>query len=152
MNFNDKCMREALEQSLYAASSHEVPVGAVVVHRAKNEVVSRAYNRTEADRNPTHHAEILAINKACKVLNTKNLSECDIYVTLEPCTMCAGAISSARIGRVFYGADDPKMGAVENGVRFFTSPSCHHRPEVYSGIMGEESKTLMLEFFRKLRV
>jgi tRNA(adenine34) deaminase len=151
MTFNDEYMRLALEQALYAMSSQEVPVGAIIVNRKSGEIVGRGYNQMEAASNPTYHAELLAINDACKNTRSKNLCDCDIYVTLEPCTMCAAAISNARIGRVFYGANDPKMGAVEHGVRFFTSHTCHHRPEVYVGIMALESQELMKQFFNRLR-
>jgi len=150
-SFDAECMRAALEQALYAMHNYEVPVGAVIVDRLTKEIISRSYNQVEINLNPTHHAELLAINQACKTLGSKNLNSCDIYVTLEPCTMCASAISNARIGRVFYGANDPKMGAVENGVRFFTATTCHHRPEVYPGIMANEAQGLMQEFFKGLR-
>lgn len=151
MNFDDSFMREALEQALYALTGDEVPVGAIVVDRESREVIARGYNKVEVNYNPTHHAELIAINEACSKLRTKNLKRCDIYVTLEPCAMCAAAISYARIGRVFYGASDPKMGGVENGVRFFTSHNCHHRPEVYPGIMAQESEALLKNFFAGLR-
>ena len=151
MQFDDSFMREALDQAMHAFSCGEVPVGAVIVDRAKREVVARTYNRVETDNNPTLHAELLAINHLCKALHTKNLSRFDMYVTLEPCAMCATAISHARIGRLFYGASDPKMGSVENGVRFFTSHSCHHRPEIYPGIMAMEAGELLKHFFAQLR-
>ena len=150
MTFDDECMRQALEQALYAASSNEVPVGAVIVHRLNKEVIAKSHNKIETERNPTAHAELLAINAACKLLGNKNLAEYDLYVTLEPCAMCAAAIAHSRIGRVFYGASDYKMGAIENGVRFFTSHTCHHHPEIYLGIMAEESEKLLKDFFKKL--
>jgi cytosine deaminase len=151
MSFDDECMRQALEQALYAETSHEVPVGAVIVNRLNRQIIARAHNRMELDNNPTCHAEILAISQACKFLSTKNLGECDIYVTLEPCAMCAAAVSYAKIGRLFYGAGDPKIGAVEHGVRFFTNSACYHRPEIYVGIMADESVALLKNFFRELR-
>lgn len=152
MNFDDSFMREALEQALYAMTSDEVPVGAVIVSREKREVVARAYNKVEVNCDPTHHAELIAINEACKYLRTKNLKNYDIYVTLEPCAMCAAAISYSRIGRLFYGASDPKMGGVENGVRFFTNHNCLYRPEIYPGIMAQESEILLKNFFADLRI
>lgn len=151
MTFDNKYMRNALGNALYAEASDEVPVGAVIVSRATGEIIAESHNKVELDQNPLRHAEIIAIEAACKLLKTKNLSHCDLYVTLEPCTMCAAAISYARIGRLFYGAYDPKQGAVENGVRFFTQESCMHRPEIYDNIMAEESSELLKRFFEKLR-
>ena len=144
-------MRTALENALYAQLDGEVPVGAVVVLRATSEIIATAYNKVEGGCNPTLHAEMLAIDAACKVLQHKNLSECDMYVTLEPCLMCAAAISYARIGRLFYGASDPKQGGVEHGPRFFTLDTCMHKPEIYDGIMAEESSQVLRAFFENLR-
>src|ERR1700684_2130264 len=118
-------MEVALEEARAAGRSGEVPIGCVVVHAGA--VVARAGNRTLADRDPTAHAEIIAIRAAAGALGSERLTECDLYVTLEPCAMCAAAISFARIRRLYYGAADPKGGAVENGGRFFASPTCHHR-------------------------
>jgi tRNA(adenine34) deaminase len=115
------------------------------------EVVARARNRTIADHDPTAHAEILAIREAARTLGTERLGDCDIYVTLEPCAMCAGALAFARIRRLYYGAADPKGGAVENGVRFFASPTCHHRPEVYGGMAEQEAAALLRDFFAARR-
>src|SRR5215469_12161744 len=126
----------ALRAAEKAGKSGEVPIGCVVVR--DGEVIATAGNRTLADRDPTAHAEVLAIREATEKLSSERLADCDLYVTLEPCTMCAGAISFARIRRLYYGAADPKGGAVESGVRFFASPTCHHAPEVYSGI-GEHA-------------
>lgn len=151
MTFNNDFMRQALEQALYASAIYEVPVGAVIVNRATNDIIVRTHNMVEHDNNPLHHAEILAINQACKILHTKNLSDYDIYITLEPCTMCAAALAHAKIGRIFYGASDIKSGAIENGVRFFTNSTCHHHPDIYIGILAEESEGLLKEFFVKLR-
>jgi tRNA(adenine34) deaminase len=151
MIFDNQHMRSALEHALYAQVNNEVPVGAVIVMRNTDKIVSTGYNRVETDENPTKHAEMIAIEAACKILQSKNLSECDLYVTLEPCAMCAAAISYARIGRLFYGASDPKQGAVENGGRFFTQDTCMHRPEIYEGIMSLEASTLMKVFFENLR-
>ncbi len=123
---NQNFMDEALEIAAAVARAGEVPVGALVVRGG--EIVARAGNRTLRDSDPTAHAEILALREAAKKLNTERLTDCDLYVTLEPCTMCAAAISFARIRRLYYGAADPKGGAVESGVRFFVSPACHHRP------------------------
>lgn len=151
MSFDNQHMRQALENALFAGSSGEVPVGAVIVMRDSGEVVSTGYNKVEEEYNPIKHAEIVAIEDACKKLKSKNLSACDMYVTLEPCALCAAAISFARIGRLFYGAADEKQGCVENGTRFFTQSACMHRPEIYDGIMAEESADLMKNFFSNLR-
>jgi tRNA(adenine34) deaminase len=139
----------ALDEARAAVAAGEVPVGCVIVH--DGEVIARAHNRTLADRDPTAHCEMLAIRHAAEVLASERLTDCDLYVTLEPCAMCAAAISFARIRRLYYGADDPKGGAVENGVRFFASPTCHHRPEVYGGIAEGEASALLREFFRARR-
>src|SRR4029077_5381904 len=124
----------ALAQARAAAADGEVPVGCVVVR--DGEGIARDRNRTLAGPDPTAHAEMLALRAAAAALGTERLIGCDAYVTLEPCTMCAGALSFSRIRRLYYGAADPKGGAVDNGVRFFASPSCHHRPEVYGGLAG----------------
>jgi tRNA(adenine34) deaminase len=138
----------ALEEARAAATRGEVPVGCVIV--ADGAIVARAGNRTLADRDPTAHAELLAIRAAAEALGSERLTSCDLYVTLEPCAMCAAAMSFARIRRLYYGAADPKGGAVDNGVRFFASPTCHHRPEVYGGI-GEADASAMLKGFFKAR-
>lgn len=139
----------ALKQAQIAGNAGEVPIGCVIVR--DNEVIASAGNRTLTDRDPSAHAEILAIRQAAGALGSERLVECDLYVTLEPCTMCAGAISFARIRRLYYGAADPKGGAVDSGVRFFTSPTCHHAPEVYSAVGETEAATLLREFFRARR-
>ena len=139
----------ALDQARGAAESGEVPVGCVLVRGT--EVLARTGNRTLTDRDPTAHAEMLAIRQAAHILQTERLTECDLYVTLEPCAMCAAAISFARIRRVYYGAADPKGGAVDHGVRFFASPTCHHRPEVYGGIGESEAGALLKNFFAERR-
>jgi tRNA(adenine34) deaminase len=139
----------ALAQARAAAADGEVPVGCVVVR--DGEVIARAHNRTLADHDPTAHAEMLALRAAAAALGTERLIGCDVYVTLEPCTMCAGALSFSRIRRLYYGAADPKGGAVDNGVRFFASPSCHHRPEVYGGIAEQEAAELLRDFFVERR-
>ena len=139
----------ALKAAETAGKFGEVPIGCVIVR--DGEVVAEAGNRTLTDRDPTAHAEVLALREAAAKLGSERLVECDLYVTLEPCTMCAGAISFARIRRLYYGAADPKGGAVESGVRFFASPVCHHTPEVYSGLGESEAAALLREFFRERR-
>ena len=142
-------MREALAEAEASAGRGEVPVGCALVRDGA--VLASAGNRTLADRDPTAHAEMLAIRAAAASLGSERLTGCDLYVTLEPCAMCAAAMSFARIRRLYFGAADPKMGAVENGVRFFTNASCHHRPEVYGGIGGEEGAMLLKGFFKSRR-
>ena len=139
----------ALKAAEKAGKSGEVPIGCVIVR--DGEVVAAAGNRTLTDRDPTAHAEVLAIREASRKLGSERLTDCDLYVTLEPCTMCAGAISFARIRRLYYGAADPKGGAIDSGVRFFASPTCHHAPEVYSGVGESASATLLREFFKERR-
>jgi len=126
-----------------------VPVGAVIVRDGA--IISRAGNQTLGDRDPTAHAEIVAIRQACRAEASERLSGCDIYVTLEPCAMCAAAISFARLRRLYFGAQDPKGGAVENGARFFAQPSCHHLPESYGCIRESEAAEMLRSFFRVLR-
>jgi tRNA(adenine34) deaminase len=142
-------MSIALEEARAAQGRGEVPIGCVVVCDGK--VIARAGNRTLSDKDPTAHAELVAIRAAAKVLGTERLTDCDLYVTLEPCAMCAAAISFARIRRLYFGAGDAKGGAVESGVRFFVQPTCHHRPEVYGGINESESAALLKEFFQARR-
>ena len=142
-------MDEALSKARAANEAGEVPVGCVVVR--EGQIIARAGNRTLRDRDPTAHAEMLAIRQAAKALGSERLTDCDLYVTLEPCAMCAAALSFARIRRLYYGAADPKGGAVDNGVRFFASPTCHHRPEVYGGIGESEAAVLLKEFFKARR-
>ncbi len=142
-------MQLALDQAHAGAAAGEVPVGCVIVRGA--EVIARAHNRTLADRDPTAHCEMLAIRRAAAALASERLIDCDLYVTLEPCAMCAAAIAFARIRRLYYAAADPKGGAVENGVRFFASPTCHHRPELYGGIGAAEASELLTAFFRARR-
>ncbi|HLK81988.1 MAG TPA: nucleoside deaminase [Xanthobacteraceae bacterium] len=139
----------ALAEARAAAAEGEAPIGCVVVRDGA--VIARGHNRTLADHDPTAHAEMLAVRNAAAALGTERLTQCDIYVTLEPCAMCAGALSFARIRRLYYGAADPKGGAVDNGVRFFSSPSCHHRPEVYGGICETEAAALLRDFFAERR-
>ena len=139
----------ALKAAENAGKSGEVPIGCVVV--LNGEVIAAVGNRTLTDRDPTAHAEILAIRQAADAIGTERLVDCDLYVTLEPCTMCAAAISFARIRRLYYGAPDPKGGAVESGVRFFASPTCHHVPEVYSAVGENEAAALLRDFFKARR-
>ena len=139
----------ALEAAEAAGAAGEVPIGCVVVHGQR--VIASAGNRTLTDRDPTAHAEILAIRQAAALLGSERLIDCDLYVTLEPCTMCAAAISFARIRRLYYGAADPKGGAVDSGVRFFAQPTCHHAPEVYSALGEQRSAQLLREFFQARR-
>jgi tRNA(adenine34) deaminase len=142
-------MDMALEEARAAGDRGEVPVGCVIARDAA--VVARAGNRTLADRDPTAHAEIVAVRAAAAALGSERLDDCDLYVTLEPCTMCAGAIAFARIRRLYYGASDPKGGAVDNGVEFFASSACHHRPDIYGGIAEAEASVLLKRFFQERR-
>ena len=143
-------MREALERAAAAAGLGEVPVAAVVTDR-DGTVIAAAANRVERDNDPTAHAEIIAMREAAAILGSPRLEGCDLWVTLEPCAMCAGAISHARIRRLYYGAEDPKSGGVGYGARVFSHPTCHHTPEIYSGIMGEDAARLLKTFFAARR-
>ncbi|MBP7709959.1 MAG: nucleoside deaminase [Rickettsiales bacterium] len=142
-------MEAALAQARLAFEKDEVPVGSIIVEDGK--IISSTHNCNLTQKDPTAHAEILTLRKAAEIKGTSRLDNCDLYVTLEPCAMCAAAISLARIRRVYYAASDKKFGAIENGVRFFSSSSCHHKPEVYSGISEEESKKLLQDFFKSKR-
>ncbi|MCA3261265.1 MAG: nucleoside deaminase [Telmatospirillum sp.] len=144
-------MELALDQAKQAADAGEVPVGAVVVDTSTDTVVAAAHNRVERDKDPTAHAEMLAIRAAAAKLGRTRLDGLDLYVTLEPCAMCAQAIAFARLRRLYWGAGDPKGGGVENGPRIFAQSTCHHRPELYGGIGERESAELLQDFFRKLR-
>lgn len=139
----------ALEEARLAAERGDVPVGAVVVQN--NTIIARAGNEVTKTHDPAGHAEIIALRRAGLTLTSKHLIGCDLYVTLEPCTMCAGAISLARIRRLYYGASDEKGGAVENGARFFSLATCHHAPEVYSGFQEAECSALLRDFFKARR-
>ena len=139
----------ALKTAKNAGKAGEVPIGCVIV--LDGTVIASAGNRTLADRDPTAHAEMLTIRAAARALGSERLTECDLHVTLEPCAMCAAAISFARIRRLYYGATDPKGGAVESGVRLFTSPTCHHVPELYSAVGEREAATLLRDFFKARR-
>lgn len=142
-------MDQALDQARAAAERGEVPVGAVVVCAGK--VLSAAGNRTRELRDPTAHAEVLAIRAACGALQAERLAGCDLYVTLEPCAMCAGAIAAARIDRLYFGAIDPKSGGVLHGARVFDQTQSHHAPEVYDGLAETEAAALLRDFFARRR-
>jgi len=142
-------MSVAFDEAAKAAARGEVPVGAVIVRGG--EILAQAGNETLQKKDPTAHAEMIAIRAACEKLQSERLNDCDLYVTLEPCAMCAGAISFARLRRVYFAASDPKGGAVENGPRFFSQPTCHHEPEVYGGIRETEAAELLRSFFKERR-
>jgi len=144
-NFMDLALLEAAE----AGERGEVPVGCVIVREGA--IIARAGNRTLADKDPTAHAEMIALREAARALGSERLTDCDLYVTLEPCTMCAAAISFARIRRLYYGALDRKGGAVDSGVRFFSQSTCHHRPEVYGGMGEARAAALLKDFFAAKR-
>ena len=142
-------MARALELARAAAAAQEVPIGAVVTRGGV--IIGEGENRNRRDRDPTAHAEIVAIRAAAAHVGDFRLKDCDLYVTLEPCPMCAGAISHARIARLYYGAEDPKGGGVEHGARVFAHPQCHHRPEVYGGFGEGEAAALLVDFFAARR-
>lgn len=142
-------MRAALDAAVQAAAAGEVPIGAVIVKDGK--IIAAAHNTPREDHDPTAHAEVLAIRAAAAMLGQERLTGCDLWVTLEPCAMCAGAIVHARLARVYYAASDPKGGAVERGAKVFDAPGCLHRPEVYSGIGEAEAAEMLRNFFRERR-
>lgn len=142
-------MGRALSLARAGAAAGEVPIGAVVVKDGA--IIAEAHNAPRTDHDPTAHAEILAIRRAAKALGDERLTDCELWVTLEPCAMCAGAIAHARIARLYYAASDPKGGAVEHGARVFDQPQCLHRPEVYSGIAEDEAADLLRDFFKARR-
>ena len=142
-------MTRAFAEARAAAARGEVPVGAVVSRGGR--VIAAAGNETRARRDPTAHAEMLAIRAACAALSAERLEGCDLYVTLEPCPMCAGAVSFARLARLYFAAHDPKGGGVEHGPRLFRQETCHHRPEVYGGLREAEAAALLRDFFRERR-
>ena len=143
-------METALTEARLAAARGEVPVGAVLV-QPDGQATITAGNRMRELSDPSAHAELLAIRQACAERGSDRLPDCDLYVTLEPCTMCAAAISFARIRRLYFGAHDTKMGAVESGVRFFSQPTCHHHPEIYGGMAADDASSLMSAFFKSRR-
>lgn len=142
-------MERAIAQAREAAVRGEVPVGAVIA--LGGNVIAADGNRTRERNDPTAHAEMLVIRQACRTLPAERLPDCDLYVTLEPCAMCAAAVSFARIRRLYFGAGDPKGGAVDNGPRFYAQPTCHHAPEIYPGIAQEECAAMLRDFFRSRR-
>ena len=144
-NLDEYFMGIAYKQAQQAFEEDEVPVGAIIVYNA--DIIAKAYNQTEKLNDTTAHAEMLAITAAANYIGGKYLNQCTMYVTLEPCPMCAGATSFARIRRLYYGASDEKSGAVESGVKYYNSETCHHKPEVYSGILETECSTILKEFF-----
>ena len=144
-------MERALELARIAQEQDEVPIGAIVVNPNTGEVIAEAHNMSEHGAEATAHAELLAMQKACEKLGQKRLWDMDLYVTLEPCTMCAAAISFMRIRRVYFGAVDPKGGAIVSGIRFYEQPTCHHKPEVISGVCTEKCGQILKEFFKQKR-
>lgn len=143
-------MRQALEEAQKAAAAGEVPVGAVVVS-ASGSILAAAGNETEKRNDPTAHAEMLALRAAMQIVGEPRLPECDLYVTLEPCPMCATAISFARIRRLYFGAYDPKSGGVDHGPKIFSHLTCHHKPEIYGGIQEQDAAALLKKFFEERR-
>ena len=144
-------MNMALEEAAKALERGEVPIGAVIVENSGN-IVARAGNETRARLDPSAHAEVLAIREACTVLKTERLVNCDMYVTLEPCAMCAALIANARIRRIYFAASDPKSGGIQQGARIFDRKQTHHVPEIYSGIGEEKAAKLLRKFFSKKRL
>ena len=147
--YKNKFIEYALDQARIAVEENEVPVGAVIVY--KDDIITTNYNKMRSEHDPTAHAEILCIREATKKLQRSNLSDCELYVTLEPCAMCAQAIAFSKIKRVYFGAYDEKFGAIENGVRLFNSKVHNHIPEIYGGIEQQKSSEMMKEFFLKIR-
>lgn len=144
-------MQIALEEAAAAYDQDEIPVGAVIIHRNTGEILVRGHNIVEQQHNATMHAEMVVINQACKKLKTKYLFDYDIYVTLEPCAMCAAAISHVKIKNLYYGTSDVKFGAIENGTRYYSSNSCVYRPNVYPGLYADRAKDLLVKFFKSLK-
>jgi len=151
MKLDNSFMQEAVKEAKKAFDLDEVPVGAVIVDVTTGKIIAKTHNRNILNKDSTAHAEILALKEACRVKNSHRLDDCDLYITLEPCAMCAGAISLSRIRRIYYGASDKKSGAVEHGARVFESPACHHKPEVYGNINSQECENLLKDFFAKKR-
>jgi len=144
-------MLMALTEAEAAAAGGEVPVGAVIVDAVTGQVLARAGNRVEAEADPTAHAELLAIRAACRLVGAPRLPHCDLYVTLEPCPMCAAAIALARVRRLYFGAYDPKGGGIEHGPRIFAQATCHHHPEIYGGLEERRAGALLRQFFAQRR-
>ncbi|OUV11288.1 MAG: tRNA-specific adenosine deaminase [Alphaproteobacteria bacterium TMED87] len=150
MNLDLYPMKIALEEAKKCFALGEVPIGAVITNKT-GKIISKAGNRVETSNDPTAHAEILAIRQASKILNQWRLTECNIYVTLEPCAMCSSAISNSRIKRLFFGCEDKKSGGVNNGAKIFSNKNCHHVPEIYDGFSEKECETMIKNFFLKIR-
>lgn len=151
MTDDEKYMGIALEEARAAGERDEVPIGAVIVNAQTGEIIARNGNRTIERRDPTAHAEIMVIREACERAGAQRIPECDLYVTLEPCAMCAGAVSFARIRRLVFAAPDPKGGGVAHGGKFFDQPTCHHRPEIARGPLADESAAILKSFFLSKR-
>ena len=149
MNLDEKYMRIALKEAQKAAILDEVPVGAVIVKDGK--ILSKGHNLREKSYDPTSHAEVNAIRKACKKLNSWRLEDTTIYVTIEPCSMCAGTLLQCRIGRIVYGADDPKGGAIHSSLELFSSKNINHHPEIVGGVLKEECSSLISNYFKSKR-
>lgn len=144
-------MKEAINLAKLAYDVGEVPVGAVIYDKDESKIIARCYNLVEKNNNPTCHAELLAINEACKYKSNKFLTNCDIYVSLEPCPMCAQAISNVKINRLYFAAFDKKSGGVDHGAKIFNASSCHHKPQIYGGLLEADSQKLLTDFFQDLR-
>ena len=151
MKPDDHYMQDALDEARKAAARDEVPIGAVLVDVETGDIVARGGNATIERADPTAHAEIMVIRDGCKTAGAQRIPACDLYVTLEPCAMCAAAISFARIRRVVYGAPDPKGGGIDHGGQFFTQPTCHHRPDVTGGVLAEPCGQILKDFFAAKR-
>jgi tRNA(adenine34) deaminase len=151
MQDENKYMILALDLARQAAAAGEIPVGAVLVNSKTGEIVAKAANRTEAENDATAHAEMLVLKEGGKAFGTPRLVDCDLYVTLEPCPMCAAAISMARVRRLYYGAYDPKSGGVEHGPRVLNNAACHHKPEIYGGIHEQDCGAILKDFFKDKR-
>lgn len=148
---NLTAMRAAIEEAIASGARAEVPIGAVITNPETGKIIARAGNRTREINDPSAHAEILAIRAACAQMGAQRIPGLHLYVTLEPCAMCAAAISFARIARIIYGAPDPKGGGIDHGGRFYTQPTCHHRPDVTGGIMADECGQILKDFFKERR-
>ena len=149
--FYESHMGQALEEAKISSRIGEVPIGAVIINSVDGALIASCGNRVETLKDPTAHAEILALREAAKLLKTPRLNKCDLYVTLEPCAMCAQAISLARIRRLYYAVEDQKGGGVDNGARVYSNSGCNHRPEIYSGMRETEAKKLLRSFFFERR-
>lgn len=148
---HENFMRMALDEAKLAGENQEVPIGAIIVDTTTNQVIARAYNQTICHKDPTAHAEILAIREACKHFDAQRIPQCDLYVTLEPCPMCASALSFARIRHVYFGATDEKSGGFISGPNLVAQPALHHKPQFTGGILADESATLLRDFFKARR-